>query len=94
MIALEEPTRIDNGVANPKEQGQETINTAIALLIEIANSLLMINVTINVIKEILITTGTKIEAILSASLVSGVYLLEYLQLFWLIKLNKYFHLFY
>ena len=46
MIALEEPTRIDNGVANPKEQGQEIISTAIALVIDTSNWLVIIKVTI------------------------------------------------
>ena len=44
LIALLLPTKIDKGVANPNEQGQDTINTAIALLIEVAKSLLIIYV--------------------------------------------------
>ncbi len=65
------PTIIATGVAKPKAQGQDITKTAIAGLRAAVKSLVMINQTIKVIIEILMTAGTKIEEILSANLAIG-----------------------
>ena len=69
--ALPVPTIIATGVAKPRAQGQEITRTAILVVMENSKSFPASIHTIKAATAIVITTGTNIPAILSASLAMG-----------------------